>query len=62
MIGQTKFTGKDTDNPHTLVTGKGGIEGLFLQWQDGKQVNLWPADLSKGKMDFPGFIKTNASN
>jgi branched-chain amino acid transport system substrate-binding protein len=61
VIGQTKFTQKDSSNPHTLVTGKGGIEGLFLQWQDGKQVNLWPADLSKGKMDFPSFIKTNAA-
>ena len=61
VIGQTKFTGNDTANPHTLVTGKGGIEGLFLQWQNGQQVNLWPADLSKGKLDFPGFIKTNAT-
>ena len=59
VIGQTKFTGNDTANPHTLVTGKGGIEGLFLQWQDGQQVNLWPADLSKGKMDFPSFIKVD---
>ena len=62
VIGQTKFTGKDTSNPHTLVTGKGGIEGLFLQWQDGKQVNLWPADLSKGKLQFPSFIKAAVSN
>ena len=59
VIGQIKFTGKDTSSPHTLVTGKGGIEGLFLQWQDGKQVNLWPADLAKGKLGFPSFIKTN---
>ena len=61
VIGQTKFTGKDTANPHTLVTGPGGIEGLFLQWQDGKQVNLWPANLSKGKIDFPSFIKVNTA-
>ena len=62
VIGQTKFTGKDTSNPHTLVTGKGGIEGLFLQWQDGQQVNLWPANLSKGKLQFPSFIKAAASD
>ena len=62
VIGQIKFTGRDTSNPHTLVTGKGGVEGLFLQWQDGKQVNLWPADLAKGKLQFPSFIKTNVSN
>ncbi|MGI4807838.1 MAG: ABC transporter substrate-binding protein [Janthinobacterium lividum] len=61
VIGQTKFTGKDTANPHTLVTGPGGIEGLFLQWQDGKQVNLWPNDLSKGKVQFPSFVKINSA-
>ncbi len=62
VIGQTKFTGRDTSNPHTLVIGKGGIEGLFLQWQDGQQVNLWPAELTKGKMQFPSFIKANPGN
>ena len=62
VIGQIKFTGRDTPNPHTLVTGQGGVEGLFLQWQDGKQVNLWPANLAKGKLEFPAFIKTNISN
>lgn len=61
VIGRIKFTGKDTANPHTLVTGPGGVEGLFLQWQDGKQVNLWPADLAKGKMTFPSFIKINSA-
>ena len=62
VIGQIKFTAKGTSNPHTLVTGTGGVEGLFLQWQDGKQLNLWPADLAQGKMQFPSFIKANASN
>ena len=37
--------------------GKGYIEGLMLQWQDGKQVNMWPAALANGKLDFPSFVK-----
>lgn len=60
-IGQIRFQGRDSDHPHGLVTGEGAIQGLMLQWQDGKQVNLWPAKLSKGKLEFPSFIKTTGA-
>jgi branched-chain amino acid transport system substrate-binding protein len=56
-IGTVQFTGKDTPTPHALKIGKGAITGLMLQWQDGKQVNLWPADVANGKLKFPKFIK-----
>ena len=42
---------------HGLKTGKGFITGLMLQWQDGKQVNMWPANLANGKLEFPSFVK-----
>ena len=29
----------------------------MLQWQDGKQVNVWPKEVAKGKIKFPSFIK-----
>ena len=29
----------------------------MLQWQDGKQVNLWPREVANGKLKFPPFIK-----
>ena len=60
-IGHIKFEGKDGEHPHGLVTGKGAIEGLMLQWQDGKQVNLWPANLANGKLQFPSFIKVGSA-
>jgi len=60
-IGQIRFQGRDSDHPHGLVTGQGSITGLFLQWQGGKQVNLWPANLAAGKLSFPGFIKLGAA-
>ena len=60
-IGQIRFQGRDSDHPHGLVTGKGTITGLFLQWQDGKQVNLWPVDLAQGKLQFPPFIKIGSA-
>jgi branched-chain amino acid transport system substrate-binding protein len=29
----------------------------MLQWQDGKQINMWPATLANGKLGFPSFVK-----
>ncbi len=61
-IGRVQFKGKGTPNPHALKVGSESITGLMLQWQDGKQVNLWPEKLANGKMKFPKFIKVGAAN
>ena len=42
---------------HGLKTGAGFITGLMLQWQNGAQVNMWPAALANGKLEFPSFVK-----
>ena len=60
-IGRVQFKGKDSPNPHALKIGEGTITGLMLQWQDGKQVNLWPPDVANGKLKFPKFIKVGAA-
>jgi branched-chain amino acid transport system substrate-binding protein len=59
-VGQVQFKGKDSPNPHALKIGPTTISGL--QWQNGKQVNLWPADVSNGKLKFPAFIKLGSAN
>jgi len=28
-----------------------------VQWQDGKQVAVWPPAVAAGTMHFPGFVK-----
>jgi branched-chain amino acid transport system substrate-binding protein len=61
-IGRVQFKGKDTANPHALKVGPDTITGLMLQWQDGKQVNLWPAKVANGKLKFPKFIKVGSAN
>jgi branched-chain amino acid transport system substrate-binding protein len=61
-IGQVEFKGRDTPYPHALKIGPGTITGLMLQWQSGKQVNLWPADVANGKLKFPSFIKIGSAN
>jgi branched-chain amino acid transport system substrate-binding protein len=61
-IGRIQFNGKESPNPHALKIGSSTFDGLMLQWQDGKQVNLWPADVANGKLKFPKFIKIGSAN
>jgi branched-chain amino acid transport system substrate-binding protein len=56
-IGRVQFLPKGDPHVHGLKTGEGLITGLMLQWQNGKQVNMWPATLAKGKLEFPPFVK-----
>jgi branched-chain amino acid transport system substrate-binding protein len=61
-IGRIQFEGKNSPNPHALKIGLDTITGLMLQWQNGKQVNLWPANVANGKLKFPPFIKVGSAN
>jgi branched-chain amino acid transport system substrate-binding protein len=56
-IGRVQFYGKDDPFTHSLKYGKGLITGLMLQWQDGKQVAVWPKDVARADVKFPSFIK-----
>jgi branched-chain amino acid transport system substrate-binding protein len=61
-VGRIQFKGKDSPNPHALKIGQATISGLMLQWQNGKQVNLWPANVANGKLKFPSFIKLGTAD
>jgi branched-chain amino acid transport system substrate-binding protein len=60
-IGRTQFYGKDDEFTHGMKYGKGLITGLFMQWQDGKQVAVWPPEVSKSPLKFPSFIKVTSN-
>jgi branched-chain amino acid transport system substrate-binding protein len=60
-IGRIQFYGKDDQFTHSIKYGKGLITGLMLQWQDGKQVSVWPKDVAKGQLKFPSFIKFSSN-
>jgi branched-chain amino acid transport system substrate-binding protein len=60
-IGRVEFKGRDTPYPHALKIGAGTITGLMLQWQNGKQINLWPANVANGKLKFPSFVKIGSA-
>jgi branched-chain amino acid transport system substrate-binding protein len=60
-IGRTQFYGKDDEFTHGMKYGKGLVTGLFMQWQDGKQVAVWPKEVAKGQLKFPSFIKVTTN-
>ena len=56
-IGRVQFLPQGDPHVHGLKTGAGFITGLMLQWQNGVQVNVRPAALANGKLEFPSFVK-----
>ncbi len=56
-VGRVAFLSKGDPHVHGLRTGPGYITGLMLQWQDGKQRNMWPKELAAGELKFPAFVK-----
>jgi branched-chain amino acid transport system substrate-binding protein len=60
-IGRIQFYGKEDQFTHSIKYGKGLITGLMLQWQDGKQVSVWPKEVAKGELKFPSFIMVTSN-
>jgi branched-chain amino acid transport system substrate-binding protein len=56
-IGRVQFYGKDDQFTHSIKYGKDLITGLMLQWQGGKQIAVWPKEVAKSDLKFPGFVK-----
>ena len=56
-VGRVQFFGKDDPFTHALKYGKDFVSGLVVQWQDGKQVAVWPPAVATGTLRFPSFVK-----
>ena len=56
-VGRVQFYGKGDEFTHALKYGKDYVSGLVVQWQDGKQVAVWPASVATGGLRFPSFVK-----
>ena len=52
-IGRIEFLPQGRRSPMACGSAPGYITGLMVQWQDGKQVTVWPKDVANGKMTFP---------
>ncbi len=55
-MGRVEFYGKSDEFTHAMKYGPGYVTGIALQWQDGKQVTLWPKANPGAKLVFPSFI------
>jgi branched-chain amino acid transport system substrate-binding protein len=61
-IGRWQFYGKNDQFTHALKYGEGYITGINLQWQNGKQVAIWPKSVATAKVKFPAFVKVQAAS
>lgn len=59
-VGRVQFYGKNDPFTHAIKYGNGLITGLISQWQDGKQVAVWPPKVANGKLKFPSFVKLSS--
>ncbi|MEO9189061.1 MAG: ABC transporter substrate-binding protein [Acetobacteraceae bacterium] len=55
--GHIGFYGRDDEYTHSWKYGADWVSGLFVQWQNGKQVCIWPEKACPNKMIFPSFVK-----
>jgi branched-chain amino acid transport system substrate-binding protein len=56
-VGRYAFYGQNDKYTHALRYGKDWSTGIFIQWQHGKQVCIWPTDKCPNKLEFPSFVK-----
>lgn len=56
-LGNYEFYGRNDEYTHAIRYGKGYITGIFMQWQDGKQVCIWPRNICPAPLKFPAFVK-----
>jgi branched-chain amino acid transport system substrate-binding protein len=54
-VGRVQFYGRDNDFTHAMKYGPEFVTGTMLQWQNGKQVILWPRAAPQTKISFPAF-------
>jgi branched-chain amino acid transport system substrate-binding protein len=52
-----QFYGRDSQFTHGLKYGPDDVSGMVFQWQNGKQVTVWPAKVADGKMKYPSFSR-----
>ena len=56
-VGHIQFYGKDSPFTHAIKYGTNYVSGVDIQWQNGKQVCIWPSNLCHAQMKFPKFLK-----
>ncbi len=55
-MGRFQFYGPQDRFAHDVKYGADLVSGVGFQWQDGKQVAIWPAHAANGKAVLPDFV------
>jgi branched-chain amino acid transport system substrate-binding protein len=55
-VGRVQFYGREDRFTHGIRYGEGFITGVAMQWQNGKQVMIWPQTASPVPLQFPSFV------
>jgi branched-chain amino acid transport system substrate-binding protein len=55
--GHIGFYGRDDEYTHSWKYGPNWVTGIYVQWQNGKQVCVWPTKECPNKLVFPSFVK-----
>lgn len=61
-LGHYAFYGRSDTFTHAMRYGPKYITGIFMQWQNGKQVCVWPRDKCPAKLVFPSFVKVQQAS
>ncbi len=61
-VGHIQYFPEGAKYAHGLKYGKQYVTGIVIQWQNGKQVPLWPESVAKAKIIFPSFVKKRAAS
>jgi len=56
-IGRVQFYGRDSQFTHAMKYGPEYVTGIMLQWQNAKQVTLWPKASPQAQFSFPAFTQ-----
>jgi branched-chain amino acid transport system substrate-binding protein len=54
--GREVFYPKSSKFAHDVKPGKNYVPTVGIQWQDGKQVTIWPEKAATGKVILPSFV------
>lgn len=57
VMGRVEFYGPNDRFAHDVKYGADLVSGVGFQWQNGKQVAIWPAQAANGKVVLPDFVK-----
>jgi branched-chain amino acid transport system substrate-binding protein len=56
-VGRVQFYGRESLYTHAMKYGSEYATGIMMQWQNGKQVTLWPKAAPQTKVSFPAFAR-----